>query len=89
MHDEMTDAQDAFEDMAAAAYSTHQDDDSPETVRRQLEQEHGQVWDTAELQRDFVVESFAAPLVIVTRKSDGERGSLCFTHNPRFYYSFR
>jgi hypothetical protein len=29
-----------------------------------------------------------APFVIVTRKSDGAKGSLEFTHNPRFYFNF-
>jgi hypothetical protein len=31
---------------------------------------------------------FMAPFVIVTRKSDGAKGSLEFTHNPRFYFNF-
>jgi len=57
--------------------------------REYLEAKHGQVWDTAELQRDFEALGFMAPLVIVRRRSDGVRGSLMFQHNPRFYIGFQ
>jgi len=43
---------------------------------------------TAEMTDAFTVHSFAAPFVIVTRKSDGVRGTLEFTHSPRFYFNF-
>lgn len=35
---------------------------------------------------DFV--GFAAPYVVVRRKSDGQRGTLTFTHSPRLYFDF-
>lgn len=57
--------------------------------RETLEEQVGQVWNTKELQEEFEVESFLAPLVFVTRKSDGAGGTLQFDHYPRFYYSFR
>ena len=56
--------------------------------REALEAEHGQVWDTQELGRDFDVIGFAAPLVVVRRKSDGQKGSLLFQARPRFYFGF-
>lgn len=56
--------------------------------RAALEAEHGQVWDTAELQRDFSVESFLAPFVLARRKSDGKLGTLMFQHMPRYYFDF-
>lgn len=56
--------------------------------REALEAQHGQVWDTTELCRDFEVTGFAAPLVVVKRKIDGVMGSLEFQHEPRFYFSF-
>jgi hypothetical protein len=56
--------------------------------REALEAEHGQVWNTQELGRDFTVEGFLAPYVVVRRKADGQRGSLLFQHSPRFYFSF-
>ena len=76
--------------------------DETETIRRQmvaeintnagpraeLEAQHGQVWDTSQLQEDFQVIGFMAPLVIVRRRSDGVRGSLMFQSDPRFYHSF-
>jgi hypothetical protein len=56
--------------------------------REYLEAKHGQVWNTSELSNDFEVIGFAAPLVVVRRKSDGQKGSLYFQHSPRFYYGF-
>jgi DNA-binding TFAR19-related protein (PDSD5 family) len=56
--------------------------------RESLEAEHGQVWDTQELGRDFTVEGFLAPYVVARRKADGQRGSLMFQNSPRFYFSF-
>lgn len=47
-----------------------------------------QQWDTTTLQRDFSVVGFLAPYVVVVRKSDGVRGTLQFTHNPRVYFDF-
>ena len=77
-------------------------DDPTETIRRRqlaeinadpgsreaLEAEHGQVWDTEELGRDFNVLGFMAPYVVVRRKSDEQKGSLLFRNNPRFYFLF-
>jgi hypothetical protein len=56
--------------------------------REALEAQHGQVWDTQELSQDFQVEGFLAPYVVARRRSDGQRGSLMFQHDPRFYFSF-
>ena len=56
--------------------------------REYLAAKHGQVWSTDELSRDFEVIGFAAPLVVVRRKSDGQKGSLMFQHNPRFYFGW-
>ena len=57
--------------------------------RRALEAEHGQVWDTKEMQQDFEVTGFLAPFVVVRRKSDGVVGSLKFQHDPRLYFGFQ
>lgn len=59
-----------------------------EADREKLEKIYGKVWDTKELQEAFTVQSFFAPFVDVTRKEDGVRGTLCFQHMPRFYFSF-
>lgn len=56
--------------------------------RAALEAQYGKVWDTSELQEDFEVIGFAAPLVVVRRKNDGKKGSLLFQHSPRFYFGF-
>ena len=57
--------------------------------RAALEAEHGQVWDSNELSRDFKVLGFGAPVVVVVRKSDNMTGSLFFQANPRFYFDFK
>jgi hypothetical protein len=56
--------------------------------REALEAQHGQVWSTDELTRDFEVLGFLAPYVVVRRRSDGRKGSLEFQHSPRFYFGF-
>jgi hypothetical protein len=56
--------------------------------REYLEAKHGQVWDTQQLSDDFEVIGFAAPLVVVRRKSDWQKGSLMFQASPRFYFGF-
>ena len=56
--------------------------------REALEAEHGQVWDTDQMQEDFDALGFMAPYIIVSRKSDGVKGSLKFQNSPRFYHSF-
>ena len=55
--------------------------------REALEAQHGQVWNSEELSRDFEVIGFMAPLVVVRRKSDGKKGSLEFQHQPRLYFN--
>ena len=57
--------------------------------REALEDQYGPVWDTQELSRDFIVQGFMAPVVVVKRRSDGVVGSLEFQHQPRFYFNFR
>lgn len=56
--------------------------------REQLEQQVGQVWNTEELQNDYDVIGFSSPFVVVTRKSDGAKGSLQFSSRPRFYFAW-
>lgn len=57
--------------------------------REALEAKHGQVWDTQQLACDYDVIGFMAPLVVVRRKADGQKGSLEFCHHPRFYFSWQ
>lgn len=56
--------------------------------REALEAIHGRVWDTTELNEQFVVIGFLAPFVVVRRKADGRKGSLEFQHNPRYFFNF-
>jgi hypothetical protein len=45
-------------------------------------------WSTDELREEFEVIGFMAPFVAVKRKSDGQKGSMEFTHSPRWYFNF-
>jgi hypothetical protein len=56
--------------------------------REYLEHKHGQVWDTDQLQADFEVLGFMAPIIAVRRRCDGEKGSMMFQGSPRFYFGF-
>lgn len=53
------------------------------------EADGAETWDTEGLRRDFEVLGFMAPFVVVRRRSDGVRGSLAFSHNPRVYFDFK
>lgn len=58
-------------------------------ARKELEVRYGRVWDTQELGREFEVTGFAAPFVVAVRRADRARGSLEFTHSPRFLLQLR
>jgi hypothetical protein len=58
------------------------------TVRENLEALYGQVWSAEELKIDFEIRGFAAPYVVVFRRSDHKSGSLMFQNEPRFYFSW-
>jgi hypothetical protein len=71
--------------------------DSTEAVRREMLAtgqpaadlaKADQRWDTAQLSAEFEVIGFMAPFVVVRRRADGVKGSMEFTHNPRFYFNF-
>lgn len=57
--------------------------------REALETQHGSVWTTDELRRDFSVVGFMAPFCVVIRNEDGVRGSVEFQHNPRYFFNFQ
>ena len=59
-----------------------------QSERKRLEAQYGQVWDMAQLPQEFEVIGFAAPFIVVMRKSDRRKGSLEFQHSPRFYFNF-
>jgi len=57
-------------------------------LKESIESREEKTWDTNQLGEDFEVLSFAAPFVIVRRKSDGQKGAMMFQHRPRFYWGF-
>jgi len=61
-----------------------------EPVQRSIvECRYGQVWSASELANEFAVVGFAAPFVVVRRKTDNQLGSLLFQHHPRYYFAFQ
>jgi hypothetical protein len=56
--------------------------------RKGLEELYGEVWDSVELQNTWEVMAFLAPFVVVKNRLTKERGTLCFQHRPRFYFSY-
>lgn len=71
--------------------------DETESVRRQMLEsgqphrdlaEAKQRWDHNEVREAFEIIGFMAPFCVAIRKSDGKKGSLEFTHHPRFYFNF-
>jgi hypothetical protein len=61
----------------------------PASPAADLAAETGPTWTADELTRDFEVISFAAPYVVVRRRSDGAVGNPEFTHFPRVYFGWR
>ena len=55
--------------------------------REALEEINGKVWDTTELTKEFEVDGFMAPHVVVVNKLTGEKGTMVFQDYPRFYFS--
>lgn len=64
-------------------------EDPKAAFRKKLEEQYGEVYDTSEAQEKFDFIGFGAPFVVVVRKSDGVKGSLEFSHSPRFYFDFK
>jgi hypothetical protein len=61
-----------------------------EPVQRSIvECRYGHVWSASELANEFAVVGFAAPFVVVKRKTDNQLGSLLFQHHPRYYFAFQ
>lgn len=57
--------------------------------RRKLEAKYGEVMTTSEMQEQYTVEGFLAPFVVCRRKADGKRGTLMFSHQPRYYFGWQ
>ena len=63
--------------------------ENKEQIKAELQAEFSDVYDTTEMQESFKVDSFLAPYVYVERKKDNVKGTLQFTHMPRFYFDFQ
>ena len=48
----------------------------------------GEVLDTRQLEEKYRVIGFAAPIVILEGKQDGQRYTAEFQHMPRYYFLF-
>ena len=76
-------------DTTALINESAKKEDPKALLRKKLEEQYGEVYDTDEAQAKFEFVGFGAPFVVVVRRSDGVKGSLEFSHNPRFYFDFK
>lgn len=53
-----------------------------------LEQQHGQVWDEAELQQDFESVVVCPAAYVVRRRADNVAGKISCQDSPRYYFNF-
>ncbi|MEZ5949121.1 MAG: hypothetical protein R3C12_07890 [Planctomycetaceae bacterium] len=60
-----------------------------DTERAKLEEKYGELMTTSDMQSLYDVEGFLSPFVVCRRKSDGKRGTLMFSHSPRFYFGWQ
>lgn len=60
-----------------------------DTERAKLEEKYGEIMATSEMQERYTVEGFLAPFIVCRRKTDGKRGTLIFSHSPRYYFSWQ
>ena len=59
-----------------------------ERVKAELSEKHSEVLNTSEMTAKYQALGFLAPWVHVERREDGVRGTMEFTHSPRFYFHF-
>ncbi len=76
-------------DTTAMLNESARKEDPKTAFRKKLEEQYGEVYDIDEAQEKFEFVGFGAPFVVVVRKSDNVKGSLEFSHNPRFYFDFK
>lgn len=60
-----------------------------DTERAKLEAKYGEVMTTSEMLEFYTVEGFLSPYVVCRRKANGKRGTLMFSHAPRYYFSWQ
>lgn len=53
-----------------------------------LQAQYGQVWNLAQLREEYEIIGFMAPYVVVRELATGKKGSMEFTHMPRFYFNY-
>ena len=74
---------------AAAAKIEPTDPRLAQFVKDKLAEAHGEVLTTEEMLDQYEPIQFAAPVVVVRRRSDGQMGSLFFFPAPRYYYGWQ
>lgn len=89
----MTDETEGYRRNRVAELNSATESNDKQAERKRLaESEYvvdGIVYDTNEMSECFDVLAFAAPLVVVRRRSDGITGTLEFQHMPRFYFNWQ
>jgi hypothetical protein len=75
----------------AADLRDRRDAEAKRLLRAELVAKYGEddVYDTSQLSVRFDVVGFMAPFVVARRKADAQKGTLTFTHRPRFYFGWQ
>ena len=58
-------------------------------MKSTLEEKHGQVWNAAQLRKDFILRWLAFPIATVIRRIDNAEGTMEYQNIPRQYYNFK
>jgi len=74
---------------AVAAINSEVESNDKDLERKRLEGKYGKVWSTEELTKEFTVEAFLAPYVLVLNKETMKDGVMEFQHMPRFYFNHK
>ena len=69
--------------------ATAEDAAVDEIAKWELEGYEGQTWTADQLRAEFEVVGYAAPFVVVRRRSDNVEGTLEFVHWPRRYFGWQ
>ncbi len=77
---------DSFDEEDAEDYEEERQSD--EIAELDLEIYDGPTWDLAAFEKDFEVIDYAAPFVVVIRRSDQLKGTLEYLSWPRTYFGW-
>ena len=85
----MADITEQIRRFGVAVINSEVESNDEDLERKRLEEKYGKVWSTEELTKEFTVEGFLAPFVLVSDKETRKDGVMEFQHMPRFYFNHK